>query len=144
MREGSEAIFFLFGAMQAGEDTGSMVVGGLLGLFTSGLLGLLLYQGLVRIPLKYVFKTMGILLMLLAAGMASQAANNLVMVDLLPPIIDTLWDSSAWLSQDSVMGNILHVLVGYDEQPSGMQMMVFAISLTLIAWLYHRTEQGKS
>ncbi|MDQ6989017.1 MAG: FTR1 family protein [Mariprofundaceae bacterium] len=143
MREGSEAVFFLFGAMQAGVDMASMLMGGLFGLAAAGALGLLLYQGLVRIPLKYVFKVMGVLLMLLAAGMASQAANNLVLVEMLPPIIDTLWDTSAWLSQDSLLGNILHVLVGYDEQPSGMQMMVFVLSLTLMAWLFYRTEQGK-
>ena len=140
MREGSEAVFFLFGAMQSGEDSVSMFTGGLLGLVAGITLGFLLYQGLVRIPMKYVFQVMGVLLMLLAAGMASQAAMNLVLVDMLPPIIDTLWDSSAILSEDSFMGSLLHVMVGYDEQPSGMQIIVFASTLGLIAWLYHREQ----
>jgi len=142
MREGSEAVFFLFGTMQTGEDTGSMLTGGLLGLAAGASLGFLLYLGLVRIPMKYVFQVMGALLILLAAGMASQAALNLVLVDMLPSIVDTLWDTSTILSEDSFMGSVLHVLVGYDEQPSGMQMIVFAVTLSLVSWLYLR-EQSK-
>lgn len=140
MREGAEAVFFLFGAMQSGEESSVLFTGGVLGLLAGATLGFLLYQGLVRIPMKYVFQVMGMLLMLLAAGMASQAAMNLVLVDMLPPLVDTLWDSSLILSQDSFVGSVLHVMVGYDDQPSGMQMVVFTLTLGLIAWLYHREQ----
>jgi high-affinity iron transporter len=140
MREGSEAVFFLFGTMQTGEDTAAMLTGGIFGLFAGAGLGFLLYQGLVRIPMKYVFQVMGFLLMLLAAGMASQAALNLVIVDMLPAIIETLWDTSSILSEDSFVGNVLHVMMGYDEQPSGMQMIVFAVTLSLMMWFYHREQ----
>ena len=140
MREGSEAVFFLFGAMQTIEDSASMVTGGVLGLLAGAALGYGLYLGLVRIPLKYVFQVMGLLLMFLAAGMASQAALNLILVDMLPPVIDTLWDTSAFLSEDGFMGSVLHVMVGYDEQPSGMQMIVFVVSFALMLWLYRREQ----
>ncbi len=138
MREGSEAVFFLFGALQAGEDKASMLTGGIFGLFAGAGLGFLLYLGLVRIPMKYIFDVMGALLMLLAAGMASQAANNLVLVDILPPLIDTLWDSSGILSEDSFLGSVLHVMVGYSDRPSGMQMIVFVLTLGFVFWLYQR------
>ena len=101
--------------------------------------GTTLYQGLIRIPMRYVFKVMGALLILLAASMASQAANNLVLVDMLPPIIDTLWDSSFILSDESLLGEILHVLVGYDAQPSGMQMVVFVVTLGVVTYFYRKT-----
>ncbi len=138
MREGSEAVFFLFGAMQTEDDAVMMLSGGVLGLLAGLALGVLLYQGLVRIPLKYLFQVMAALLILLSAGMASQAALNLILVDMLPSLIDTLWDSSGILSEDSFVGSLLHVMVGYDEQPSGMQMMVFVCTLALVSWLYHR------
>ena len=140
MREGSEAVFFLFGAMQTIEDTGSMLMGGMFGLLAGAVLGYALYLGLIRIPMKYIFQVMGFLLMLLAAGMASQAALNLVLVDMLPPIIDTLWDTSAFISEDGFLGSVLHVMVGYDEQPSGMQMMVFVVSFAVMFWLYRREQ----
>ena len=140
MREGGEAVFFLFGVMQVEDDAQAMLMGGLLGLAAGATLGVVLYQGLVRIPMKYVFRVMGALLILLAAGMASQAANNLVLVDMIPPIIDTLWDSSFILSDESLMGEILHVMVGYDSQPSGMQMIVFVLTLGIVTWLYKRAQ----
>ena len=141
MREGGEAVFFLFGAMQMETEASEMVAGGLLGLVAGAALGIVLYQGLIRIPMQYVFKVMGALLILLAASMASQAASNLVLVDMLPPIIDTLWDSSFILSDESLLGEILHVLVGYDAQPSGMQMMVFIVTLGIVTWFYQRAQR---
>ncbi|MDQ7003416.1 MAG: FTR1 family protein [Ghiorsea sp.] len=138
MREGGEAVFFLFGVMQVEDDPQAMLIGGLFGLLAGGALGLVLYQGLIRIPMKHVFSVMGGLLILLAAGMASQAASNLVLVDMIPPIIDTVWDSSFILSDESLMGEILHVMVGYDSQPSGMQMMVFVATLGIVTYLYRK------
>ncbi len=138
MREGGEAVFFLFGAMQMETEASEMVIGGLLGLVAGAAFGTMLYQGLIRIPMQYVFKVMGALLILLAASMASQAASNLVLVDMLPPIIDTLWDSSFILSDESLLGEILHVLVGYDAQPSGMQMIVFVLTLGIVTYLYRK------
>jgi len=138
MREGGEAVFFLFGAMQMETEAGEMLTGGLIGLAAGIMFGFALYQGLVRIPMKYVFNVMGTLLILLAAGMASQAASNLVLVDMLPSITDTLWDSSFILSDESLLGEILHVLMGYDSQPSGMQMMVFVLTLGIVTYLYRK------
>lgn len=138
MREGGEAVFFLFGAMQMEDDASAMVTGGLMGLVAGAALGIVLYQGLIRIPMQYVFKVMGALLILLAAGMASQAASNLVLVDMLPPIVDTVWDSSFILSDESFVGEVLHVLVGYDAQPSGMQMMVFLLTLGVVTYFYRK------
>ncbi|MDQ7059023.1 MAG: FTR1 family protein [Ghiorsea sp.] len=140
MREGGEAVFFLFGAAQMEDDAQAMLMGGMMGLAAGVTLGVVLYQGLIRIPMKHVFSVMGALLILLAAGMASQAASNLVLVDMIPPIIDTLWDSSFILSDESLMGEILHVLMGYDSQPSGMQMMVFLLTLGIVTWLYKRAQ----
>ncbi|MDX8387415.1 MAG: FTR1 family protein [Ghiorsea sp.] len=142
MREGSEAVFFLFGTMQAGEDMGSILTGGILGLLAGAAMGFVLYLGLVRIPMKHVFQVMGFLLMLLAAGMASQAAVNLIIIDMLPPLIDSMWNTSAILSEESFLGSVLHVMMGYDEQPSAMQMIVFAVTFFTTFWLYRR-EQNK-
>ncbi len=141
MREGSEAAFFLFGAAQGvAEDGWSMLIGGLLGAGVALAAGSLLYLGLVRIPLKRLFSVVGWLLMLLAAGMASQAASNLVMIGWLPPLVDPLWNSSALLSADSALGELLHVLVGYDDHPSALQVIVYAASLASMAVCYYRLQ----
>jgi high-affinity iron transporter len=141
LREGSEAVFFLFGAAQATRDEGwQMLAGGMAGVLLGAVTGLLLYRGLIRLPMKHLFTVIGWLLMLLAAGMAAQAVWYLVVIDALPPLIDSLWNSSAWLPQDSIVGEFLHVLIGYDENPSGMQFLVYVLFLATVAWLYHRSK----
>jgi len=141
MREGSEALFFLFGAAQGvADDSGSMLLGGSMGAVAAIALGVLLYLGMIRIPMKALFGVVGWMLMLLAAGMASQAAWNLVAIEWLPAIIDPLWNSTALLSQESLPGELLHVLIGYDEAPSAMQVIVFVLSLAVMSVLYYRLQ----
>lgn len=140
MREGSEAVFFLFGAAETVDSDGwSFLLGGVLGAVTAVVIGALLYFGLMRLSVGRMLSVVGWLLMLLAAGMASQAALNLVIIDWLPPLVEMVWDSSAWLPDESFIGEVLRVLVGYDDQPSGMQLLVFAIALAVIVTLQRRT-----
>jgi high-affinity iron transporter len=136
VREGSEAVFFLFSAWQMGEkNSQEMILGAVLGMLLGAGLGYVLYRGLLKIPLHRVFHVIGWLLTLIAAGMASQACWNLVLIEWVPPLIEPLWDTSALLSQESVLGELLHVLMGYDERPSALQVIVFAVTLILIVWL---------
>lgn len=130
MREGSEAVFFLFGSLRSGLEASMLFAGGVLGVVLGVVTGLLIYRGLIVIPVKQLFTVTGVLLTLLAAGMASQAAWNLVAIDMLPPLIDPLWNSSAWLPRESMFGEFMGVLVGYDDRPSGMQFLVFVVALT--------------
>lgn len=144
IREGSEAVFFLFGAAQSAQQDGwDIVWGGTVGLLLGAAIGFILYRGLIRIPVKHMFLVVGWLLMLLAAGMASQAAANLIIVDMLPSLVDTLWDSSALLSMESVMGEFLHVFMGYDDRPSGMQILVFVAFLAIVLMIRYRSEHVK-
>jgi len=143
MREGSEAVFFLFGAARSLSEDGSMfLMGGILGAVVALLLGYIMYAGLVRIPVQYLFRIAGWLLMLLAAGMASQAVWNLVVIDRLPALIDHVWNLASWLPQDSLVGELLHVMVGYDEAPSGMQLLVFLLFLGVLSVCHYRLQRA--
>jgi len=144
MREGSEAAFFLFGAAQTAQTDGwGLMAGGILGMVTAFATGAVIYAGMIRVPVHHLFSVAGWMLMLIASGMASQAAMNLVTINWLPPLIDRIWDTSWLLPQTSLLGEILHVLIGYDEGPSGIQFLVFIGSLLTMALLYHRL-QGKT
>ncbi|MDQ6964028.1 MAG: FTR1 family protein [Mariprofundales bacterium] len=140
MREGSEAVFFLFGAVQAtAEDGWSVVAGALIGMILGGVVGWLVYRGLRHIPLQRIFATVSLLLILMAAGMSSQAVWNLVVIERLPALVDPLWDSSQLLAQESILGELLHALVGYEAQPSAMQMITFFIVLITLLLLMTRS-----
>ena len=72
------------------------------------------------------------LILFLAAGLAAQAAACLVQADLISTLGRALWDTSAWLPEESLAGRLLHVLVGYVAQPDGVQLLFYFITLTII------------
>jgi high-affinity iron transporter len=74
-----------------------------------------------------------VLVLFLAAGLASQAARFLIQADVLPSLAAPLWDTSTILPQTSIVGTLLHGLVGYDAQPAGMQMLFYVLVLVAIA-----------
>lgn len=134
LREGAETVLFLYGiAAGEGGASASMLAGGFLGIGAGVTVGALLYAGLLRIPLKWFFTATGVLVLFLAAGMASQAARFLIQADVLPSLASPLWDTSALVPQDSLAGTLLHSLVGYDARPDGMQIVFYATALVLIA-----------
>jgi high-affinity iron transporter len=110
-----------------------MLIGGLAGIAAGVAAGYTLYAGLVRLPLRWIFSATGLLVLFLAAGMASQAARFLIQADLLPSLAAPLWDTSGVLSESSVLGTVLHSLIGYDARPAGMQIVFYVATLIAIA-----------
>jgi high-affinity iron transporter len=138
LREGSETVLFLYGiAAGGGLGVGSLLAGGTLGLAGGVAVGAALYLGLLRIPTLRLFTVTSWMVLLLAAGMASQAAGYLVQADLLPPLGDAVWDTSAVLTEDSILGKALHTLIGYVSRPEGIQILFYLVTLCAI-WLLTR------
>lgn len=134
LREGAETVLFLYGiAASDGATNSSMLLGGATGVILGVAVGYAIYAGLLRVPLRWFFSATGLLVLLLAAGMASQAARFLIQADLLPSLAAPLWDTSATLPENSIPGMLLHSLIGYDARPAGMQMVFYAIALVSIA-----------
>ena len=134
MREGSETVLFLYGvATDSSNGLQNTVAGGVLGLVAGALVASLLYAGLLRIPVRWFFAATGALVLLLAASMASQAARLLIQADVLPSLAAPIWNTSNYLSQETVAGTILHGLIGYDAQPAGMQVVAYMGVLIVIA-----------
>jgi iron permease FTR1 family protein len=138
LREGSETVLFLYGiAASGGLSAGALIAGGVLGLAGGVAIGAALYLGLVRIPTRRLFTVTSWMVLLLAAGMAAQAAGYLVQADLLPPLGNAIWDTSAVLTEDSVIGKALHTLIGYVSRPDGIQIVFYLAALGGI-WLLTR------
>jgi high-affinity iron transporter len=136
LREGSEVVLFLYGIAVAQQDSpGLMLFGGLLGLLSGAMMGLLIYRGLLRISSRHLFTVTTWMITLLAAGMAAQAAGFLTQADLLPPLVQSMWDTSGIVAQNSVFGRVLQTLIGYADHPSGMQVLFYAATLAGIAVL---------
>ena len=128
LREGSETVLFLYGIASSGDDSaGEMVAGGLLGGVTGIGVGLLLYRGLLSIPLRYLFGVTNAMILLLTAGLAAQAAGFLVQADVIPALGGPVWDTTSILSEKSLVGKVLHSLIGYEARPAGVQVLCYVI-----------------
>lgn len=133
LREGSETVLFLYGVAISGEGSaGAMLTGGAIGLVGGVLVGWLLFAGLLRIPLKWFFSATSFLVLLLAAGMASQSARFLIQADVIPSLASPVWDTSSFVANSSVPGKLLQGLVGYDATPAGMQIAFFVTAIVVI------------
>jgi high-affinity iron transporter len=138
LREGSEVVLFLYGVLAGGNSGGSVFIGGLAGLAAGVAFTVLTYGGLLTIPARYIFQVTSVLIALLAAGLAAQAVQFLDAAGVVTTLEKTVWDTSAWLSESSLFGKLLHTLIGYTERPSAMQLLVYIgvlVTMAALMWL---------
>ena len=71
--------------------------------------------------------------------MAAQSVSFLEKAGVVEILQKTVWDSSSFLSESSIPGRILHTLIGYSDQPSLLQLLVYlaalAIGFGLTKWI---------
>jgi high-affinity iron transporter len=147
MREGSEAVLFIWAIATSGQQGLSMTLGGLGGVVAGVLVGSLLYRGLLRFPLRYFFSFTSWLILLLTAGLSAQAAGFLNQAELLPALGSEVWDTSHVLSQVSLLGQLLHTLIGYIARPSGIEVLFYVgtvLTVLLLMRLFGSTSSPRA
>jgi high-affinity iron transporter len=133
LREGAEVVLFLYGIAITDSGSGaSLLLGGAGGLALGAGLSALTYLGLVRVPARHLFKVTSAMIAFLAAGMAAQAAFFLEQAGTIDLMSETAWDTSAFLSEKSILGRVLHTLIGYSDQPTFFQLAVYLTTLLVI------------
>ncbi|EOD2054835.1 FTR1 family iron permease [Salmonella enterica subsp. enterica] len=144
LREGAEVVLFLYSLSltSTGRVDAGILPGGIAGLLLGGLVLWGVYSGLVLISLRTFFAASNFFLILIAAGLASQAAGILARVDILPALGWQLWDTSSILPDNSWAGTLAHTILGYTATPSGIQicawLLVFVGIITLRFYLLQR------
>ncbi len=133
LREGSEVVLFLYGIVASGAAGSALLAGGLLGLAGGALVAALGYWGLLAIPTRYIFRVTTVLIALLAAGMAAQAVQYLSQAGIVSVLGQQLWDTSFLLSEGSIVGRVLHSLVGYIDRPTELQLIAYIATLAVMA-----------
>jgi high-affinity iron transporter len=133
LREGFEVVLFLYSVVvtEGGANTG-ILLGGVVGLTLGALVCVLTYYGLVKMPARQLFFATTLLITFLAAGMASQAVSFLEKADALTALNSVVWDTSTLLSERSIAGRALHTLIGYTDQPTQMQLLVYVATLVVM------------
>jgi len=149
LREGFEVVLFLYGVVAASDPGSGLAIfaGGVAGLALGAATSLLTYLGLLTIPQRHLFAVTTVMLAFLAAGMAAQAVAFLEAANALTALGTILWDSSWLLSDRSMLGRALHTLVGYSDQPTALQFLVYLTTLAItfgLLKLFAREPAGKA
>lgn len=121
------------------SSTGAVsVFGGLLGLVAAVVLGILVFEYAVKFNISLFFNATTVLLVLLAAGLFSQGIHELQEAHILPTFVEHVYDINPQLNLDGsypllhekgVLGSIFKGLVGYDGNPSDLQVVGYLLYL---------------
>ena len=136
MHEGSELSIYSYSFIQTHKNNLSLMLGGGLGLGIGASLGAIVYYLLINLQKHILLKVAIGVLMLIAAGMASQSALYLIQSGWLPSQLP-LWDTSQIISERSITGQLLYALIGYEATPSPLQVsFYFAVIIFFIVSIY--------
>jgi len=156
LREGFETVLFVSAQFQQGLSPALGALGGLTG---AAIIGALLFKWGVKIDIRQFFKFMGILLLLIVAGLAVSALKHFdaaaailsqmdskyaaicVFYDRLAPVHSCIlgpmvWNAAGVLPDRQFPGVILKALFGYRERIYLLQAVGYTIFLAAIGSLY--------
>ena len=149
-REGLETMVFTLAIIFANSkqsavplDGNLLWLGALLGLSTALLLAFGIYRMGAKINMRLFFRTLGVALFIFAAGLLSDAIQNLQELNWIPFMHHQLWNSSGFVAEDSNFGDVLHSLLGYAERPTVLQALVWTSYLGIGSWLFLRMGRQK-
>lgn len=144
LREGIETALFLFAAASGtaveGAEVAPMtqIAGAVLGLALAVILGVLLYRGGIRMNLRSFFRVTGLILIVVAAGLFAFSLHELQEAGWLPFLDGHAFDISSSLPDDAGIGAILRGLLGYNADPTWLEVAGWAGYLVVVGGLFLR------
>jgi len=144
VREGIELAIFITAAFFAGdqgEASANLVqtlAGTILGLGTAVLLGYTIFATTVRLDLRKFFQVTGILLILFAAGLVAHGVHEFNEVGWIPSIIEHVYDMNMILDENSVAGQLLKTLFGYNGNPSLTEIIAYFAYIIVVSIFWRR------
>jgi len=130
-REGFEILVYLYGFSADLPRFITILSGSVIGACIGISIGALIYYLVSALSYRLSLIAGLGLLALVAAGMLSQAVLLLIQADWLPSQFP-LWDSSGWLPESSVTGQLLYALIGYEATPTALQASFYFGGLLLL------------
>ena len=126
-RESAETVVFLYGLGTQYASFWSFIGILVLGLGAARATFWVLQQGSRIVSWRTFFRVSEILLLLLAGALLVGAVEKLISFDLLPSLVDTVWDTSAVLDDGSRVGSLFAAFTGYRAHPSLLVLLVLAV-----------------
>ena len=146
LREGLETVLFLLSAETATASGSDVVVGGLIGLALSVVIGFGVYRSGNRLNLRTFFNVTAVLLLLFAAGLAGKAVHELRLL--------ISWEagwlvSSAWTLESGVFASgtfydFMKGLFGWHKSPENIRVLAYFAYLIPVLLVYLRGAKSVS
>jgi high-affinity iron transporter len=150
LREGIESVIFLSAARFASGENN--LLGAALGLAAAVALALALFRGVLRLNLRAFFTATNVLLILFAAGLVAGAVHELEEAEVIPMVVQHLWDVNPTvvgdgypvLHENGLVGSIAKGLFGYNGNPSLIEVVAYLTYLVAVLsiWLLSRPSNG--
>jgi high-affinity iron transporter len=138
VREGIETALFLFAASRVAESPVLFTAGGFVGLAIAIVIGYSIYKGTSRLNLSTFFNVTGLLLIIFAAGLLAYGIHEFIEAGIIPPVVEHLWDTNYILHEKSTFGRFLTAIVGYNANPSLLEVIAYPLYLALVIRSYFR------
>jgi high-affinity iron transporter len=142
-REGSETVIFLYGVGfgQSGHVAVSQIAAAVIGLGLAFLTFYLLQLGGKIFSWRLFFRVTEIMLLFLGAGLFESGVDKLIDKELLPTIVDQVWNSSWLLDDSSPVGSLVATLTGYRAHPALMNLIAYAVYWAVVLLLMRRVNR---
>jgi len=142
-REGLETALFIYSNFRTVGAASTATVGLVLGLALAVILGYLLYRRAVKINLSIFFKTTGVALIVIAAGVLSYGIHEFQEVGWLPGADAFIWDVTGWMPKESFAASLLGGTVGFDTTTSWLQGLFYSVYLIAVLIPYLSQKKAK-
>ncbi|BCJ47626.1 iron transporter [Actinoplanes ianthinogenes] len=138
IRESVEMVLLVFSAAQAASETVAPLLGMLAGVASAVLLGVLMYAAVARVDLGRLFTGTGVLLVLVAAGIAKYAVHGFQVAGYLPGSAATAYDWSATIEPASWYGTLLAATINVTPSATVLEVGAFIAYASLVLILFLR------
>lgn len=125
-REGTEIVLLLHSISKIQKEEAIIYFNGFfIGSGLGILSGIGIYIGLFRFAAKYIFKISSIFMTFIAAGLAAEAARILSSIGFINKLTEIAWDTSSFVQNESVLGKILKIAIGYSARPTYIELVCY-------------------
>ena len=131
VREGIETALFLTAAAFSATPAQTLI-GAALGLAVAIVLGWLMFAAGKRLDVHAFFRVTSVLLVFFAAGLVVHGVHELQEAALLPTIVEHVWDVNYILDEGSAVGMFLKALLGYNGNPSLIEVLSYLGYLSVV------------
>ena len=132
LREGIETVLFLTAAAFTATPAQTLT-GGALGLIAAVMLGWLVFAAGKRLDVRAFFRVTSVLLILFAAGLLAHGVHELQEAAWLPTVVEHVWDINPVLDENGAVGVFLKALLGYNGNPSLIEVLSYVGYFVVIA-----------